>query len=89
MSYTKGPWRVGKVQSVVGIVVWRGDLPANTNHKRICRNVSNEDDARLIAAAPDLLEACERMLNSTDYCDDMRPLMDAVRIAVQKARNPQ
>lgn len=54
---TKGPWRVGKVQSVVGIVVRRGDLPANTNHVRICRNVSNEEDARLISAAPDLLLA--------------------------------
>lgn len=61
---------------------------------RICTmQVSNnsewEDDARLIAAAPDLLEALEE-LASEEWRDDDDPILDKARVrarlAIKKAK---
>lgn len=41
-------------------------------------------EAEIITIAPELIEACIALLNSTDYCSDTRPLMQAVRNAVAK-----
>lgn len=70
MQHTPGPWRVGKYGSVVV-----SDHPIDTEwiytgHNDpdyyggylIAESIFREDDARLIAAAPDLLEACEAAL---------------------------
>ena len=32
-----------------------------------------------------LIEACKTLLNSTDYCDDVRPLMNSLRAALALA----
>ena len=48
MSHTKGPWRV------------RGqDILSNGENGYICSWSGKLEDARLIAASPDLLEACK------------------------------
>jgi len=36
-------------------------------------------------AAPDMLAAATALLNSSDYSDDVRPLMNALRAAIAKA----
>ena len=56
MSYTKGEWRYYGVNAftVVASVESENDTPIV--------HLYNEDNARLIAAAPDLLKALENML---------------------------
>ncbi len=56
MAHTPGPW------------AWRWSQPLNTlvieaGDKYIARNIGN-DNARLIAAAPDLLAACHKLIDS-------------------------
>jgi len=64
MSYTPGPWKVTKLLRD-GIVVWKEGYEIRTPDYDVAAWVQHgapirkEADARLIAAAPDLLEACE------------------------------
>lgn len=86
MAHTKGPWRTGNVTSVVGRIVYRDD-GAGINHVRICRNVASEADARLIVAAPDLLEALEHILSEFGYTlplDSKKMVQDAIAKAAVK-----
>lgn len=66
MSHTPGPWRSAITASVVGRTVWRGDLPKNNNYKRICRNISTQADASLIAAAPELLSSLQALVKAEE-----------------------
>ena len=60
MSHTPGPWRLDK---------WNGYLLSSENISIVKFDVSRTrlQDAQLIAAAPDLLEACEAMLAAFEY----------------------
>lgn len=51
-----------------------------------CSREVQAANVRLITAAPEMYEAISALLNSTDYADDNRPLMEAVRAATAKAR---
>lgn len=77
MSHTKGPWRTGSLISYNGSTgepeafVYRlpPDHPEETAHNRICVRGSHsamdcDADARLIAAAPELLEALKQVGNA-------------------------
>ena len=55
MSNKLAPWKVAPATKSVGITVWRSDGDGK-NYARICRNVRSEDDARLIAEAPALVD---------------------------------
>ena len=49
--------------------------------------VNHEANAQLIAAAPDLLEACEMLLGRLDEnCSGTQYIGDIARAAIQKAR---
>lgn len=60
--------------------LWRDDKHVAT--------VYNHDDARLFNAAPDLLAACEAVLNSIEFCEAILPraLRQQVGEAIAKAR---
>jgi hypothetical protein len=75
-KYTAGPWTTGR--SILDR--WRIEED-NCDGKAIATGIANEANARLIAAAPDLLEALmaalERIPNEHDF--DHTPSDDAVR----------
>jgi len=56
-THTPGPWHFGDTAGPIGIAVDRSDCHGFRNHVWIAKNIATEADARLIAAAPDLLEA--------------------------------
>lgn len=65
MSHTKGPWRIGKIATHVesdsgeGICSTGGYQNNTENQWEL--NERQQANARLIAAAPDLLEALEKI----------------------------
>lgn len=95
MSHTPGPWEVSKD----GYALW-GPFPARRHIGEVFAadrtNAEAEtrwSNARLIAAAPDLLAACETTLASlaaescVDPDDDPLAVLAAVlRVAIAKAR---
>lgn len=107
MPFTPGPWRVDETKALGAYGVWT-DYPTHPGDdgagypSQICsvlpdkRQVSREErdaNARLIAACPYLLAACETVIARHDEkaraanfatcgCDDCTPL----RAAVEKAR---
>lgn len=70
ITHTPGPWRVVAVD-------WSGDGNARFEIKGITR--TGLADARLIAAAPALLEACKAALS------DDQPYIEKCRAAIAKA----
>ena len=99
-AHTPGPWAVTTVGSCHGI------HPAASDNERddICRVAPHnyhpngwqaakgeaEANARLIAAAPDLLAALRALvgeadLGEIDHDDETRRLLDAARAAIAKA----
>ena len=68
MKHTQGPWEVRKlIPDRHGIITregWEIDTPKYSvvAHADHIPPIRNEADARLIAAAPELLEACEDAL---------------------------
>lgn len=62
MAHTPGVWQIAQPKGAgTARMIWRNDegpnssAETNTNHRIIARDVHNEGDARLIAAAPDML----------------------------------
>ena len=87
-KFTPGPWHYE------GLHVWAGDDPANgaiTQGGCGCCNgmrdgVYEEADARLIAAAPDLLEALIDAVCALECCGKDYPAAEKARAAIAKAR---
>ncbi len=69
MSYTKGPWRVhggpGRLHHHLAVIDSIPDVDGKVIANCICHVATSNDDsdanARLIAAAPDLLEFAKRV----------------------------
>lgn len=60
MNHTLGPWKVNFAQH-------RGDYSIDNNNSSVeIARTSNRDDARLIAAAPELLEALKSAVARLD-----------------------
>ena len=71
-EHTPGPWRVGNRYTPTGVFTADGELVANTHGAQ--RNFQREEqiqeqnaNARLIAAAPELLEVLQEILDATAY----------------------
>jgi hypothetical protein len=94
MAHTPGPW-IYDIDDRPGMewnihILTEADLD-----KRICFMTSDgpsEDNARLIAAAPDLLAACEAYAawaaTVTEGAPDLRPIREQIRAAIAKATKP-
>ena len=77
MKHTAGPWIVRYTARTDGIdtqrydvVHYRNEYPHNeTTDEFICSNVKGEANARLIAAAPELLDALTTLVRRADNGD--------------------
>ena len=89
-GHTPGPWAVNEWSG--GWTVYGGRMPLATGVEvaRIApvddERERNEADARLIAAAPDLLAACEALLGEFAEHDPYHPKVLAAEAAIAKAR---
>lgn len=85
MSHTPGPWRLVEIsgpQPSNGAIVQRGDVQGV--------QIAPLADARLIAAAPDLLAVAESVAEivgqlGADACSDFPALVAQARAAIAKA----
>lgn len=74
--YNQGPWRIGALASVVCDTPVENGVPGTSDVEHyggylICETVSLPN-ALLIAAAPDLLEACKKALDYLQRSDVYR-----------------
>ena len=83
-QHTPGPW---KLQTPSGIFAPTGTVLATAYHMGTEPNNEREANARLICAAPDLLEALEpfTLLNPL-HCPDYAGSIEIARAAIAKAR---
>ena len=81
-THTPGPWHFGDTAGPIGIAVDRSDCHGFRNHVWIAKNIATESDARLISAAPDLLDCLRRTLDAlyNETCE--KP--DSAWIAITK-----
>ena len=84
-KYTAGPWKAGEMGGRFVVFVDDGTRTSTT----IADEIQEERDAKLIAAAPELLIALKNLLNfegltSPDECDTAQAYQEA-REAIIKA----
>lgn len=61
LKHTPGPWKLGYSETFGHQVLIQTEYPCDST-RIILAQSHNEANARLIAAAPDLLEACKALL---------------------------
>lgn len=95
VQHTSGPWKANSGATVyVAGDEWETLSSGRTIRKRVAHALGNsipevEANARLIAAAPELLaalEMVERRWESTEYHSPTREEMEQVAAAIVKAR---
>jgi hypothetical protein len=98
-THTPGPWRtcllsyqqggrgqvVAEVPTCFGTIAVRADpvYPCPSKDKLDAEGQAN---ARLIAAAPDMLAACESALERIDGMNEAMHIVDELRSAIAKAK---
>lgn len=87
-KHTPGPWRFDldfDVQSVTGYPIAHAKFPSRSNSiRQPGKKLEQEANARLIAAAPELLEALKNMINHVGHAPD-DPLFNAAKGVIAKA----
>lgn len=82
-QHTPGPWTVDDNGFIY-------DYAGNTIADPHCSDIDldeREANARLIAAAPELLNALERLYNAIDSCVELTPdLLQEVKSVIKKAK---
>ncbi len=87
-KYTKGPWKCGEDAGI-----WAGKLKICTlsyfqdknNPLHVCV-FKTEANARLIASAPELLEALKELYEAVDSCVELTPeILNIAKQAIAKA----
>lgn len=87
MKYTKGPWKIDPTPYDDGqsIAISADDYPIIA---KVFTGLNGfTENARLIAACPDLLEACEKMLEAavSSNPNDRSHALDRILVAINKA----
>jgi hypothetical protein len=76
-THTKGPWKCPQYR-IFASQMADAEYPIHAPKRGRIAKAHRADDARLISAAPDLLEACNRLIGSlgvmvadADSCEDI------------------
>lgn len=77
-NHTQGPWEVSYRETILD-----ESMRAVGSATKLVAMVKYDDDARLIAAAPELLEACRFALAEVEL--DVYPVASVLRAAILKA----
>ena len=91
-NWTDGPWMAGKRSSVVGLPV----VAPHASGQLVCNVIANDDDAHLIAAAPELFESVFELMEQLSYLnkENGKQMVDPsaekqARAALAKAKGEQ
>jgi hypothetical protein len=93
MAHSKGNWTIGKTGGTVVTDIDEG-FPANTGHSGkentdyyggnlICESILRIEDAKLIAAAPEMLEVLETIENDANQVPEW--LWERIKSVIKKA----
>jgi hypothetical protein len=83
-THTPGPWEIPDQNAISGISVKTARRISGRSGKPVCRvplGPTDNDTARLIAAAPDLLAALQEIKKQTDESRDFRSAAMCAAIA--------
>jgi hypothetical protein len=85
-QHTPGPWRSRPIYESGWVDIVADDPTRSAYEVASTRHEHAEANARLIAAAPELLEACKWVLTTLTAQDRLgTPMADAVASAINKA----
>lgn len=87
MTHTPGPWRIGPKHKDGTFAIHAGKASVVHCTPFGSSNGHAEANARLIAAAPELLEACKAIFDYYDEDDLMVGDIEKLRAAIAKATN--
>jgi len=79
MSYTKGTWNVSKIANNYD----QYSIYADHANELIACSVEGKANAKLISATPDLLEACQFIVDASMHEEDK----DLIKMAIQACEN--
>ena len=80
MTHTPGPWHKVEADTTIPIKAANGKTVASVRYSD-----NDDNDANLIAAAPDLLAALEAIMKGVSGCQK-EPQYEAARAAIAKAK---
>ena len=90
MEHTKGPWKIEKLEAPVygsdgSLVATGAGIGTESHHICTVYGRKTKANARLIAAAPELLEACKHMLRLMNGLGYHFDAMEDAEAAIAKA----
>ena len=88
VTYTPGPWTVQRRSGLAGREVCAGELVVATVNTTSNTERNREANARLIAAAPELLALIERVVDNDAIAMDSRALHTDARALLARITTP-
>lgn len=96
MNWTPGPWRIEKLRSPIygsdGSLMAEWYAVSSPYSSRPIAHIMTSENAHLVAAAPDLAEACEAFIDAIEGYErrtgilHLHPCVNQARAALTKAK---
>ena len=86
-KFTPGPWKVIDYKDSMGVIGFRGTLGIPVAHINMAFKDEEQANAKLIAAAPDLLFAAKQALMALEEGYDAPKIREDLKAAISAAKN--